>query len=205
MTAPLAIENRPTYATREEWLVAATDALRPLFAALGEEIPTVRVSVGFAGGRGSKTSTIGQCWSGAASADGTAQIFVSPVLGDAARVLDVLAHEIVHAVNFSRGESGHGAAFARIAKRLGLEGKMTATVAGGALASELRAIANRLGAYPHAALSAADGLGSVPKQGTRMLKVECPESGYTLRTTAKWLDAYGAPICPCHGEVMDRA
>lgn len=43
------------------------------------------------------------------------------------------------------------------------------------------------------------------KQGTQMLKVECASSGYTLRTTAKWLDAFGAPICPCHGEAMDRA
>lgn len=28
------------------------------------------------------------------------------------------------------------------------------------------------------------------------------ETGYTLRTTAKWLDGYGAPICPCCQEVM---
>ena len=57
-----------------------------------------------------------------------------------------------------------------------------------------------LGPYPHAALTAGLSSGK-PKQGTRMLKVECPEDGYTLRTTAKWL-AVGVPTCPCGTEMV---
>lgn len=43
----------------------------------------------------------------------------------------------------------------------------------------------------------------VAKQSTRMLKVECGSCGYTLRTTAKWLEV-GTPTCPC-GTLMDAA
>lgn len=36
--------------------------------------------------------------------------------------------------------------------------------------------------------------------GSRMLKLICPNDGYTVRTTRKWLDV-GSPSCPC-GEVL---
>jgi hypothetical protein len=39
-------------------------------------------------------------------------------------------------------------------------------------------------------------------QGTRMLKVECPDCGYTLRTTRKWLDT-GLPSCPAGNEMQE--
>lgn len=56
------------------------------------------------------------------------------------------------------------------------------------------------GPYPHAQLdpSCTDGK---KKQGTRMIKVVCPSCGYTVRTTAKWLEV-GLPTCPC-GEDME--
>lgn len=38
------------------------------------------------------------------------------------------------------------------------------------------------------------------KQTTRLLKCECPECGYTVRVTQKWLDV-GAPLCPTHGKL----
>lgn len=34
------------------------------------------------------------------------------------------------------------------------------------------------------------------KQGTRLLKCRCASCGYTVRTTRKWLDLAGPPICP---------
>ncbi|WBQ03828.1 SprT-like domain-containing protein [Kribbella sp. CA-293567] len=184
--------------TREEWLTAAIAAVAPLFVANGHQLPAVRVSVGFPGGRGNKTSVIGQCWQPAASADGIGQIFVSPILGDAPTVLSTLVHELVHAVNHANGDSGHGKEFSAIAKPLGLVGKMTATTAGETLAANLAATSTLLGDYPHAALTPA--LSGVKKQGTRMLKVTCPEDGYQLRTTAKWL-AVGVPTCPCGTEM----
>jgi len=190
------------FQTREEWLVAAIDAMRPLYAEIGEELPTVRVSVGWPGGSGRKNSVIGQCWASSQSKDNVAQLFISPVLDDAVRVLDVLAHELIHAIDDCT--SGHKGRFAKIAKAFGLTGKMTATVAGDELKAKLDELHAELGDYPHAALAGGAGAHTPKKQGTRMLKVECPESGYTIRMTRKWLDEYGAPKCPCHDEVMEE-
>lgn len=192
------------YLTREEWLVAATAHLGGLFAEIGETLPATRVSVGWPGGRGKKNAVIGQCWASSAAADGVAQLFVSPVLDDASRVLDVLAHELVHAVDDC--QSGHKGRFAKIAKALGLTGKMTATVAGEDLKVRLDGIAADLGEYPHAALGAGQGVEGPKKQAARMLKVECAEgSGYKVRMTRQWLDEVGAPICPCHSAQMIEA
>lgn len=192
------------FTTREEWLVAAVAALTPLFEELGEEVPAVRVSVGWPGGNGRKNSVIGQCWATGASADKVAQLFISPVLDDAVRVLDVLAHELVHAVDDC--QSGHKGRFAKIAKGLGLTGKMTATVAGDDLKVKLEGIVEELGEYPHAALASAQGADGPKKQTTRMMKVECVEgSGYKARMTRQWLEEFGAPICPCHEERMIEA
>lgn len=193
-----------THTTREAWLVAAVGELATLFEAVGETLPPVRVSVGWPGGRGRKNSVIGQCWATAASSDKVAQLFISPVLDDAVRVLDVLAHELVHAIDDC--ESGHKGRFAKIAKSIGLTGKMTETVAGDALRADLQAIADRIGAYPHAALAGGAGAEGPKKQGTRQLKAECAEgSGYKVRLTRQWLDEYGAPICPCHNLQMVEA
>lgn len=192
--------------TREEWLVAAVEALRPLFSALTDEtLPAVRVSVGWPGGNGRKNSVIGQCWSTKVAADSVSQLFISPVLDDAVRVLDVLSHELIHAIDDC--ESGHKGRFAKIAKALGLTGKMTATVAGDELKAQLEEIAAELGEYPHAALvNPGAGAEGPKKQSTRMMKVECAEgSGYKARMTRQWLEEFGAPICPCHNEVMVEA
>lgn len=192
------------HTTREAWLLAAIEALGArVFAPAGVDLPeSLRVSVGWPGGRGNKSSVIGQCWASAAAADKVAQLFISPKLDDAVRVLDVLAHELVHAADDC--QSGHKGRFAKWARAIGLEGKLTATVAGEELTATLSAIAEELGAYPHAALAAgADGAEGPKKQTTRMLKVECPQgSGYKARLTRQWLDEYGAPLCPCHEERM---
>lgn len=197
MTAALA--TRPKldtfHKTREAWLTAAVTGLTPLFATAGAPIPPVRVSVGWPGGSSrARGNVIGQCWAPTSAADGVQQIYVSPVLEDAPRVLDVLAHELVHAVD--KCEHGHRGPFATIAKRIGLEGPMTATTAGPELLAALEKLSAKLGAYPHSALTTATS--SHPKQSTRMVKCECPESGYIVRTTRKWLAEYGAPLCPCH-------
>lgn len=200
MTAT-AIATTTAHTTRESWLVAAIAELAAdVFAAADVTLPTVRVSVGWPGGRGKKNHVIGQCWASAAAGDAVPQLFISPVLDDASRVLDVLAHELVHAVDDC--QNGHKGAFAKIAKAIGLTGKMTATVAGDELKPKLDAIVTKLGAYPHAALVAGAKQGE-PKQGTRMLKIGCPECGYTARTTAKWL-AVGLPTCACGTPMMQQ-
>ena len=188
-----------THTTREAWLTEAIEMLAPFFIERTgiEEMPKVRVSVGWPGGSGRKNSVIGQCWAPGAAADGVAQVFISPVLADAGRVLDVLVHELIHAID--ENQSGHRGRFRKMALAMGLEGKMTATVAGDELKQDLAVIAAMLGEYPHAALKHSDA----KKQSTRMLNVECAEgSGYKARMTRKWLEEYGAPKCPCHDETM---
>lgn len=190
--------------TREQWLEKAADLLRTsIFAPKDFEVPPVRVSVGWPGGRGPKAGTIGQCWPPEASTDKVGQIFVSPVLHDSGEVLATLVHEMVHAINHANGDTGHRGPFATIAKAVGLEGKMTSTHAGEALASELGELADELGEYPHSPIT----LEHRPKvQKTYMVKLipgdcfEC-DPKYLLRTTQKWIDE-GLPKCPHNVEMI---
>lgn len=202
--------------TRELWLEDAIEALRPRFEEVGLPLPErIHVSVGFGYGARRESATIlGQCWARSASADGINHVFISPEVGDTARVLDILLHELIHAADDL--QSGHKGRFAEAATRLGLEGKMTATTASVELAAEFMCLAETLGEYPHGALTTAqvpvktpvDPSGNpVPrvhsgprKQGTRMLKLTCPCCGYTVRTTQKWIEV-GMPRCPAGTEM----
>lgn len=187
--------------TREAWLEEAVRKLEPLF--IDVELPDVRVSVGWPsrGGTSQKKKVIGQCWKGVVSTDGKQQLFISPVLGDdVVQVLGVLLHELIHA--WDDCESGHKGAFAKMARKLGLAGKLTATVVeeGSDLYAALEEIANQLGDYPHSTINFAEMEKQRKPQGTRMLKVVCPEDEYTIRTTQKWIDM-GLPTCPCGTEM----
>jgi hypothetical protein len=184
--------------TREQWLNSASAHLRTLFEAVGETVPTkVRASCGFPskGALGARNRTVGQCWSAVASADSHAEIFISPTISDSSRVLDILAHEWIHAIH---PNAGHGAAFKRTALAIGLEGKMTATVAGEKFKKWASPVLEMLGEYPHAELQPSN---AIKKQSTRMLKCVCTECGYTVRVAGKWLADMGAPHCPEHGEM----
>jgi hypothetical protein len=187
--------------TREQWLNAMTAALRPSFKAAGHPIPeAIRISCGWPSHRALASASgrnIGQCWPATASADAHAEIFISPCIATSAAAGTILVHELCHAAD--RNEHGHKAPFKRIALAVGLTGKMRETIATPELTRRLNAIAEQLGDYPHATL---DRSGE-KKQGTRMLKVQCPECGYTVRTTAQWL-AEGLPTCPC-GTEMEQA
>lgn len=203
-------KTRKTTPTREQWLQDAAKVLRQrIRQTSGVKVPQVNISVGFPGGRGDKTGVIGQCWNKAVIKNGRPTIFISPVLDDKVRILDVLLHEMVHAAH---PMAGHGAEFKATAVAAGLEGKMTATVASKALRRDLKALAKDLGPWTNGSVKVGGApvtktnpktgktvtltpWGS-PKQSTRMLKVVCPEDGYTVRTSAKWL-AVGFPSCPC--------
>jgi hypothetical protein len=189
--------------TREQWLLQAVKAMAPDFEKAGHPLPEVRVSIGWPGGRGNKQAVIGQCWSASAVKDGKPAIFISPVLSEErpARILDVLRHELVHAT----GKFGHRGDFKKLAIDVGLTGKMTETVATPELTEKLEKLAARLGPFGHATISSGvrlTGLAGPPVQTTRMLKVQCPEDGYTARLTMKWL-AQGAPQCGMCGTIMD--
>jgi hypothetical protein len=119
------------------------------------------------------------------------------VIDDPVEALAILAHELVHAAVGS--DAKHGPKFRKVALAIGLEGKMTSTVAGDELEEKLQKIVKTLGDYSHGALS--------PKakkttQGTRLIKVEC-ECGCCARMTRKWLDAVGAPMCGCGSQMQE--
>ena len=195
------MSNPPQHLSRESYLQAAVELLRPVFKTAGHEIPPIHVSTGWPHARGTaaKNRSLGQAWANVASADGKCHIFISPWLGgalhidanDCCGVLPVLAHEVVHAVVGI--EAKHGAIFRKLALAIGLEGKMTSTHAGPKLMEHLKSMLPLLGEYPHAKLD--PKLSGVKKQGTRMVKCECPSCSYTVRTTRKWLEL-GAPRCP---------
>ena len=204
--------------TREDWLLDAIEALRPKFREIDLPLPEmIRVSVGFGKGATRENSKIlGQCWATWKSADKVNQVFISPEMDDAARVLDVLIHELIHVADDC--VHGHVKVFRKAAVALGLVGKMTATTAGEELADEMFLLATELGAYPHTKLEPSRRPAEVPvgpegepmpplpgssgpkRQGTRMIKIVCPADGYTARTTQKWIDV-GLPTCPCGQEM----
>ncbi len=181
---------------RENWLNTATTALKPLFHASGFIVPgNIRITCGWpsVGALAAKSMRIGECWSDTASKDMHFEIFISPLIADPLAVLAILAHELVHAT-VGLGAK-HGAPFKRCAQSIGLVGKMTATTAGEQLTTRLNALVGDLGPYLHAQILAGATNGR-KKQTTRMVKVECQACGYTARTTAKWLEQSGAPLCP---------
>jgi hypothetical protein len=188
-----------THTTREDWLKAGADLLAPLFKDNSYDLPPTRYSCGWpsVSGLANKSRRIGECWTFEASKDKHYEIFISPVLDNPIEVLAVLAHEIVHACVGI--EHKHRGPFAKLARAIGLEGKLTSTYAGQELRLKLQTISSLIGVYPHAKLEGATN--GRKKEGTRMLKIVCPADGYTVRTTKKWLDQLGVPSCPCGKEM----
>lgn len=182
--------------TREGWLSHGLSLAAPRFAAAGFPLPPdVKVACGFApGARGGKA--LGVCISPKASAAGVTEMFISPTVSDALTALGVLIHEAAHAA--VGVEAGHGPKFKAACAAVGLEGKATEAMPGSGLKAWLAAdVLPMLGAYPHAAVD----LNARKKQGTRMIKLVCPETGYTVRTTKKWLDL-GLPLSPAGVEMQ---
>lgn len=175
--------------TREEWLSAAVEELRPVFDSLNPLPEKIRVTCGFPSVRSTALKKrIGEHWSPKASEDQTHEILISPVLDDSVEVFAVLVHELAHAATDGDGHQGR---FPATVRSLSLEGKPSQTYAGDAFKQRFKDLIDGLGPYPHAKLN----VGSHKKQSTRMLKAVCPACGYTVRLTSKWL-AVGLPICP---------
>lgn len=183
-----------SHETRESWLISAVNHLRPTFDAIGHPLPAeIFVSIGFPST--SRGNRIGECHHGE---DGDPpHVFVHPRINDVVDVLAIVVHELIHA----GGARGHQAEFREPMRALGLGGKPTTTTPGD-MEDELRALAETLGPFPHTALNMTTK--TTKKQGTRMMKVSCDVSGYVARTTKKWLEEYGPPLCPCCETAMQR-
>ena len=185
--------------TREEWLNKAVVQLTPWFEAHGYKVPTnLRVSVGWP--KGSR-EVIGQCFPTAMSSDEHFEIFISPTLDEPTRVLDVLIHELIHAV--LPPEVKHGKEFKKAMKDLELEGKATATVASPILVEKLAKLVEKLGDYPHKALrdpSKSKGKGK-PKQKAWTWYKSPENDEFRIQLGPKILEQ-GIPLCPFTKEPM---
>lgn len=184
------------FTTREQWLLAAIEALKPKFKDIGLIVPAkIKVSAGFPG-QGSRVKRIGECWPPATAKD-FAHIFISPLVAEEngkSGVLSILLHEMIHAC-LPKG-TGHKSPFLKHAKSLGLEGKASATTAGDELCTQFKDVVKELGPYPHRSISL--GGKEAKKQTTRMIKLQCPQCDYIVRTTRTQIDEKGPPICPVH-------
>ena len=187
---------------REQWLHECIQKIRPDFERFGHPLPEkIRASCSWPSksGLANKKRRIGEAWSAKNSADESCEVFISPVLKDPVEVSATLVHELVHcAVGV---EEGHKGKFTRLAKAIGLEGKMTATRPGESLTVRLREITDRIGPYPHAELTHSN---APKKQGCRLLKVACEDCGCVIRMTRKWLDEVGPPTCGCGGAMVEE-
>ncbi len=191
--------------TREEWLLDCAgklvDALLEpqglgLNAETGKPLTDgLRVSCSWPSTRGLsvKKRIIGQCWPTTASADKSTEIFISPFLDKPEEVAATLLHELVHAAVGSAQK--HNGVFGRSCRRVGLEGKPTATIAGEELLVVLKEdVLIDLGNYPHRKLDRT----AIPGQTTRLLKAYCANTecdtmntkgrGFCVRITQTWVD-----------------
>ena len=193
----------PKHDTREAWLEAAAAELEAaIFVPNDVEIPLFRVSVGSPNGRAKKTTfTMGECFPTSASEAGVNEVFISPTANDPVELLQILGHEMIHVHDDCA--SGHRGEFARVHKLVGYVGKKTTHDIGEELHETYKEIAETLGEYPHAKMHRSSKRTSEGKKGSRNLKVQCPNEGYTIRTTRKWLDELGAPFCPCGSQMEE--
>lgn len=189
--------------TREAYLTSLIEKLRPVFLASGYPLPegvTLRVSCSFPSRRAlSSQPTVGQCWGGEATEDGSVHLLISPVLSDPVEIAATLVHELVHAA--IGVDAKHGPLFTRAMKAVGLEGKPTHTVASETLKVDLQRLVDSLGDYPHAAIKP-KALES-KRQTNRQLKVSCSQDDYILRGAKKTLVEKGIPNCPVCGNILE--
>ena len=175
--------------TREAWLLNAVGKLNPIFKKQGYDVPKVQVSCGFTSS--GKNRHAGECWSTTATKAVINEIYISPKYDDAVEVMDILVHELVHAVDNCKHK--HGAEFKKIALSVGLEGKMRSASAGAKLKNDLIEIAKTLSPYPHVKLN----IPTIIRVYKPRPKARCSECGYEIGIFKKW-QHLGTPICPIH-------
>jgi hypothetical protein len=184
--------------TREEWLLAAKTKLETeFFNRRTRKLPPVAVSCGIPKG---SSNAIGQCWDSKVASDGTTQIFICPSIDQPFQVLGVLLHELCHASVGVR--YGHGPEFGRIARAVGLKGKLTQTTVDkdsetGVFLTKLQ---ESLGVYPHKALNKQ----KEKKKGQRPKRVKLispKHSDYEISILQELLTK-GLPIDPW-GDTME--
>jgi hypothetical protein len=145
------VSGRPAASAvnREQWLTHIAMLLRPWFLSHGVEIP-VRVRLGV-GALAFSSRTLGVCYPQVDRA-GFRHVTISPFIDDPVLVAAVLAHELIHAG--LPPDELHGSRFRAVARSVGFQGRLAEVTPGPEFQSELVAVAQRAGTYPHVALVA---------------------------------------------------
>ena len=123
-----------------------------VFEPAGYPLAPVRVTCEWPGSFVAYTKRIGECWPRSYDEYGANLVFVSPLISDPLIGLEILVHELVHAIDDC--QSGHRGNFRLIAKAIGLEGRMTQTRASPSLRSKLVIVGENLGEFPQYAVAA---------------------------------------------------
>ena len=184
--------------TREQWLKAAVEILRPWYK-VHEKLPKIIEPI-VSWPKGSNVA-IGQYfpkkWTVGEKVN---YIAISPVLNDPLKVLDVLVHEMVHALDVTKN---HGPEFKKVALALGLEGPMRATSASDELVEKLKPIAKKLGDYPHTQMvNLKEEKKSSKKTCVRYRSPADPK--YSVWVSVKQAELVGPPICPISKKLMEE-
>jgi hypothetical protein len=175
---------------RESWLAAFATAAKPHIQSTigglgGDEESVIRLSCGFPPIT-KRSKSDAAIVPPAASDDFTAELFISPVIDDAYEV----AKRVLPLLRLAHQGNWRNAAPA-VAKPV----------------TDLPAwaveVIESLGNYPHAKIE----ITAAPKQSTRLVKVECLNTGhqYIARVSNSTLVQFGAPICPACLVPMERA
>lgn len=192
-----------THTTREGWLVAATALLnKEFFDGHGYTLPTkLACSCGFP--KGARGKAIGQCWGTETSTDGTINMFICPTQDAPIRVLDILLHELCHAL--AGIPAGHKGPFKKLVKEFGLVGKATATYAeeGSELWKKLSHMAEVLGPYPHKAMTPNMKKKDRGSMGGWVRLHSTQEEGYKVLVSPKQIEEHGLPRDPWGEEMID--
>ncbi len=177
---------------REEWLLEAKTKLEDeFFNRRTRKLPPVAVSCGIPKGSG---NAIGQCWDSKVASDGTTQIFICPSIDEPFQVLGTLLHELCHASVGVR--YGHGPEFGRIARAVGLKGKLTQTVVENDSPTGifLTKLQESLGVYPHKALNKRKD--KKKSQGPKRVKLISPKHNDYEISIVQDLLTQGLPVDP---------
>src|SRR6266849_6894391 len=148
--------------TREPWL-NVTHRMAPIFQQLAAPLPArLRIAIGFTS-TGRRSKRIGECWDNQFSEDRYFEISIRPYLGESKDLMTmpvaaILGHELVHAAVGI--PAGHGKEFRRVAKGIGLAGRMAATTAGPEFERTIGPILEAAGPLPHGRLHLTDGASS---------------------------------------------
>jgi len=189
--------------SREDWLKQAAIVIeKEILSKHSISLPqNWTVSVGFPAG---SPKAIGQAWDKESCDDKkTYSMFISPILGnqDKVNMLQVLLHEMIHiAVGI---DQKHGGEFKRVARLVGLEGRLTATYVSetNPLYSKLKDIYSQVGwAYPHEVLIPKYKLKKERKSNmVKLVSVSNPE--YIVKIKKDIFENEGAATDP-YGEEM---